>query len=107
MSVGYTLPPRRPTYVPIALKTRRNESGRSHAAVNAQIAPLLAPAMQRSLPSFDSRIGRPSGGLLRLDLGQQLLEQEPDVVVAQSVVFVAAIEPVHRLTVAGPSRARA
>ena len=35
------LPPRRPTYVPIELKTRRNASGRSHAAVNAQIAPEL------------------------------------------------------------------
>ena len=28
--------------------------------VKAQTAPLLAPAMQRSLPSFDSRIARPS-----------------------------------------------
>ena len=64
MSVGYTLPPRRPTYVPIELKTRRKESGRSQAAVNAAIAPLLAPAMQRSLPSFDSRIARPSAVFL-------------------------------------------
>ena len=36
-------------------------------------------------------------GLLRLDLGQDLLEQEPDVVVAQAVVLVAAVEPVQRL----------
>ena len=83
--------------MPIALKTRRKASGRSQAAVNAQIAPLLAPPMQRSLPSFDSRIGRPSARRLLLHFGQQLLEQEAGVVVAQAVVFVAAVEAVERL----------
>ena len=47
----------------MALKTRRNESGRSQAAVKAQIAPLLAPAMARSFGSFESRIGRPSAAV--------------------------------------------
>ena len=46
----------------------------------------------------------PVGGLLRLDLGQELLEQEPGVVVAQPVVLVAAIEPVHRLAVGALTR---
>ena len=53
----------------MALNTRRKASGRSHAAVNAQMAPLLAPAMQRSLPSFDSRIGLPSFALCRFATG--------------------------------------
>ena len=82
--------------MPIELKTRRNASGRSQAAVKAQIAPLLAPPMARSLPSRDSLIGRPSDGAQLLDLRQQLLEQEPDVTVAQAVVFEAAIEPIDR-----------
>jgi hypothetical protein len=50
--------------VPIALNTRRKESGRSQAAVNAQIAPLLLPAMQRSLPSLEILIARPSAVFL-------------------------------------------
>ena len=33
----------------MALNTRRNASGRCHAAANAAIAPLLFPAMARSL----------------------------------------------------------
>ena len=81
----------------MALKTRRKASGRSQAAVNAQIAPLLDAADARSLPSFDSRIGRPSLGRLLLDLGQQFVEQEPGVVVAEAVVLVAAVEAVERL----------
>ena len=63
MSVGYSLAPRSPTYVPMALNTRLNASGRSHAAVNAHTAPLDAPPMQRSLPLFDSRRARPVGCL--------------------------------------------
>ena len=34
--------------------------GRSQAAVNAQIAPLLAPPIARSFGSFERRIARPS-----------------------------------------------
>ena len=75
--------------MPMALKTRRNESGRSQAAVKAQIAPLLAPPMARSFGSFESRIGRPSAVGLRLDLRQQLLDQEAGVVVAEPVVLVS------------------
>ena len=83
--------------MPIALKTRRKASGRSQAAVNAQIAPLLAPPMARSLPSL-RKLDRPAvGGRLLLDFGQQFLEQEPGVIVAQAVVFVAAVEAVQRL----------
>jgi len=37
-------------YVPIALNTLVNASGCSHAAVNAQTAPLLEPPIARSLP---------------------------------------------------------
>jgi hypothetical protein len=44
-----------PTKVPMALKTRRKASGRRQAAVNAQLAPLLFPAMARSLPSVERR----------------------------------------------------
>jgi hypothetical protein len=46
--------------VPIALKTRLKASGRSQAAVNAQIAPLLDPPMALSLAFRESRIGLPS-----------------------------------------------
>ena len=89
--------------MPIALKTRRKASGRSQAAVNAAIAPLLEPAMQRSLPSLREPDRPAVGGRLLLDLGQQLVEQEPGVVVAQAVVLVAAIEAVERLSVEAPS----
>ena len=91
----------------MALKTRRNASGRSHAAVNAQIAPLLRPADARSLPSLERRIGRPSLAVFVLDLRQQLFEQEPGVVVAEAVVLVAAVEAVERLVAAAPSPGRA
>ena len=40
----------------MALNTRRNASGRVHAAANAAIAPLLLPAMARALGSFVSTI---------------------------------------------------
>ena len=38
----------------MALNTRRNASGRCQAAANAAIAPLLLPAIARSLGSFES-----------------------------------------------------
>jgi hypothetical protein len=38
----------------MALKTRRKASGRCQAATNAAIAPLLLPAIARSLGSLDS-----------------------------------------------------
>ena len=82
----------------MALNTRRKASGRSQAAVNAQIAPLLEPPM-RAVVAVLARGG--SAGRRRsvfvLDLGQQLLEQEPGVVVAQAVVLVAAVEAVEGL----------
>jgi hypothetical protein len=52
---GNVSPPRMPTKVPMALKTRRKASGRRQAAVNAHEAPLLLPAMARSLPSVERR----------------------------------------------------
>jgi hypothetical protein len=70
ISVGYTSPPRRPTYVPIALNTRLKPSGRSHAAVKAQIAPELAPPMARSLPLFDRMIFRSPGAVLVCTAGR-------------------------------------
>ena len=51
ISDGYSSPPRSETYVPTALKTRRNALGRSHAAVKAQIAPELEPEISRSFGS--------------------------------------------------------
>ena len=85
----------------MALKTRRKASGRSQAAVKAAIAPLLEPAMQRSLPSCESRIGRPSEVVFFSTSGKQLVEQEAGVVVAQAVVLVAAVEAVERLSRGG------
>ena len=51
-SVEYECPPRRPTYVPIVLNTRRKASGRSQATLKAQIAPELAPPIPRRLGSL-------------------------------------------------------
>ena len=39
--MGNSCPPRKATQLPLAAYTRLKASGRSHAAVNAQIAPLL------------------------------------------------------------------
>lgn len=60
INAGYSLPPLIATKEPKALNTRRNASGRSQAAVKAQIPPLLAPAMARSLGFFEKFNKRPS-----------------------------------------------
>ncbi len=83
--------------MPIALKTRRKASGRSQAAVNAAMAPLLEPAMARSLPSLREPDRPAVRRGLRLHLGEELVQQEPGVVVAEAVVLVAAVEAIERL----------
>ena len=54
----------------MAENTREKASGRSQAAVKAQIAPEELPAMARSLPFFESRIARPSAVFFFLLLGR-------------------------------------
>ena len=68
--------------------------------MNAQIAPLLAPPMA-AVVAVVRQLDRPAvRAVFCLDLGQQFFEQEPGVVVAQAVVFVAAVEAVEGLVVA-------
>ena len=78
--------------MPTLVKTRRKASGRSQAAVQAQMPPLLAPAMARSLALV---VRRDLVGLL--DVGKDFVEEEPCVGVAESVVFVTAVEAVQRI----------
>ena len=47
ISPGYTSPPRMLVKLPIVLSTLENRSGRSHATVNEQIPPELAPQIAR------------------------------------------------------------
>ena len=46
--------------MPIPLNTRAKASGRSQAAVNAQIAPDELPPIERSAPRYESMSFRPS-----------------------------------------------
>ena len=72
--------------LPIHETTLLNSFGRSHATVNAQMPPLLAPgdgAARRVAPQLH--------GLLHLR--QDLLEQEARVLIGQRVVLEAAIRP--------------
>ena len=64
--------------------TLRNWSGRFHATVNAQIAPLLVPPMTRFAGSVVSLY-------FLADLGKHLLDDEARVGVAHRVVLVGAI----------------
>ena len=85
----------------MVLKTRVNASGRSHAAVKAQIAPLDGTAdgaVVAALREDDLAIA--ARGLL-LDLGQKFIEQEAGVGVAEAVVLVAAVEARQRVLVRG------
>ena len=77
-------PPRMLVKLPMRLSTRRNASGRSQAAVKAQMPPELMPQMARSFGSVDSLY-------CLADLGQDLLEQEAGVAVAERVVLEAAV----------------
>ena len=79
------------------LKTRRKASGRSQAAVKAQIG-AAAGAADAAVVAVVREPDRPAvGGRLLLDLGQQFVEQEAGVVVAEAVVLVAAVEAIERL----------
>ena len=73
------------------LYTRLNRSGRSHAAVKAPIPPLLHPAMARSFPFLEIRIGRPSEAFFKFDVGQQFGFDEPDEIVVDGVELEAAV----------------
>ena len=70
--------------LPVQEITLLNSFGRSHATVNAQMPPLLWPA-----------IARPAGIVAQLhgllDLGKNFVEQEPRVLIRQRVVLEAAI----------------
>ena len=70
--------------LPIHEITLLNSSGRSHATVNAQMPPLLAP---RDRPA--GRVVAQLHGLL--DFRKNLFQQEPRVLIRQRVVFEAAI----------------
>ena len=84
--------------MPMVLKTRRKASGRSQAAVKAAIAPLLRAA-DRAVVAVVREPDRPAvGGRLLLDLGQQFVEEEPGVGVAEAVVLVAPVEAVERVS---------
>ena len=62
----------------------RNASGRSQATVNAQMPPELAPPIAR----WSGSVGEV---VLLADLGQDLVDQEARVVVAERVVLEAAV----------------
>ena len=70
--------------LPTQESTLLNSSGRSQATVNAQMPPLLAPAMAR-LAAIVAQLH----GLL--DLGEDLLEQEARVLIGERVVLEAAV----------------
>ena len=74
--------------------------------MNAQMAPLLEPPIARSLPFFDSRMGRPSAVFFGFYLRQQFFQQEAGVIVAQAIVFIAAVKAVKRVLVQGGDSAR-
>ena len=78
---GYALQPCRLVKLPIPLTTFPNTSGRSHAAVNAQLPPELPPTNAR--PAGSS----PSGLAALRNFGQNFLNQKPRVAVADRIVF--------------------
>ena len=72
--------------LPTHESTLRNSSGRSQATVQAQMPPLL-------MPGDGAAVGVVAELHRLLDLGQDLLEQEPGVLVGERVVLEAPVRP--------------
>ena len=81
-----------PNNVPIAEKTRRNKSGRSHASVKAATTPVLAPPR-----TWIVRVARkpdrpPVRCLMLFDLGENFFGNAAHERIVQRVEFEAAVE---------------